>query len=102
MLKNVCFLYKFHYFFNFGSIASVKPSPIKLKTVTVIKIAKPGKIANHQAEGFARLRFNNFPQVIVSTGTPIPKKDKNASAKIAPAIPKATEINTGDKAFGRA
>ena len=37
-----------------------------------------------------------------SSVIPIPKKDKVASAKIAPAMPKATKIMTGPMALGRA
>lgn len=42
------------YCFKRGSMASVKPSPIRLKVVTVINMAKPGKMANHQACGIWR------------------------------------------------
>ena len=38
----------------------------------------------------------------MSSGTPIPKKDKPLSIKIAEAIPKAILTNTGAKAFGNA
>ncbi len=45
---------------------------------------------------------NKLPHVTSSGGTPIPKKDKPDSVRIAPAIPNATVINTEVKAFGRA
>lgn len=65
-------------------------------------MAKPGKIANHQASVAFLEADNNCPQVTVSGGTPTPKKDKKASTKIDAATPKATAINTGESAFGSA
>jgi len=70
--------------------------------VTVIKIAKPGIIANHQAEETALALESIDPQVIVSAGTPTPINDKVDSIKIAEAIPKAIAIKTGERAFGKA
>ena len=63
-------------------------------------MARPGNTANHHAPVFCREADNNEPHVSDSAGTPIPKKDKVASVKIADAIPKAMAISTGDKALG--
>ena len=70
--------------------------------VTVINMANPGNIANHQAGAYSRALLNNLPQVITSDCVPIPKKDKLDSAKMAPATQNAIEISTGVKAFGMA
>ena len=85
---------------NLESNASANPSPIKLKRVTVIKIAKPGNIANHHDVVLSLAKLNNSPQVISSFSRPIPKKDRKASIKIADATPNAIVINTGAIEFG--
>lgn len=92
----------YSYFFCLGSNASVNPSPIKLNSVTVKKIAKPGKIATQSCDFPPCAKESNLPQVKVSGGIPKPIKDKNDSVKTAAAIPKAIVIKTGDKAFGMA
>ena len=89
----------FSYFLRRGSMASVSPSPIKLKMVTVIKMAKPGKIANHHALGDCLADESKAPHV-TSSPLPKPKKDKEDSIKMAEAIPKAIAINTGARALG--
>ena len=38
----------------------------------------------------------------ISSGTPIPKNERELSIRIAEAIPKAIETNTGANAFGKA
>src|ERR1051325_1672890 len=88
--------------FSRGSRASVSPSPIRLKTVTVMNIAKPGKIASHHAEGDCLANESSLPQVMVSAATPNPRKERKDSTKIAEAIPNAMEISTAVKPFGMA
>ena len=68
----------------------------------VINIAIPGNIISHQEEVSCLPSPNNDPQVITSSGTPIPRKDKPLSINIAEAIPNAILTNTGARAFGRA
>lgn len=82
-------------------MASVRPSPIKLKMVTVIKMAKPGNIANHHAFGAERAALSKPPQV-TSSPLPKPKNEREDSIKMAEAIPKAIAINTGARALGMA
>ena len=57
-------------------MASVNPWPIKLKMVTVIKIAPPGNIASHQAPGNFLASDKSIPQVTVSSPIPNPKKSE--------------------------
>jgi hypothetical protein len=71
--------WKTSYCFSLGSRASIRPSPIRLNIVTVIKIAKPGNIATHHACGTPRASDSILPQVTCSGGTPIPRNDKLAS-----------------------
>ena len=68
----------------------------------VMKIANPGNITNHQASNSCLPRFNKDPQVTTSSGTPIPRNERELSISIAEATPKAIETNTGAKAFGKA
>ena len=68
----------------------------------VINIAIPGKIISHHASILPLPRFNKDPQVTTSSGTPIPRKERPLSIRIADAIPKAILTNTGARAFGRA
>ena len=88
------------YFFCLGSSASVNASPIKLKTVTVIKIAHPGKTASHHADGDCRAAARSEPHVTVSGETPTPKKERVDSISIAAAIPKEIVMSTGESALG--
>ena len=67
-----------------------------------MNMAKPGNMTNHHASNSCRPKFNKDPQVTTSSGTPIPKKDRELSISIAEATPKAMETNTGAKAFGKA
>jgi hypothetical protein len=53
-----------------------------------MKMAIPGNKINHQASGSVLPIFSMEPQVTVSAGTPIFKKDNPLSINIAEAIPK--------------
>ena len=89
------------YCFNLGSNASVSPSPIRLKIVTVTKMATPGNTANHHALiPASREAFKSEPQVTCSGGTPTPINERNDSVKIADAIPKAIAMSTGANEVG--
>jgi hypothetical protein len=57
-------------------------------------------MASHQAELDCLADDRRDPHVIVSAGTPIPKKDKVDSIRMAVAIPKAIAISTGESALG--
>ena len=83
-------------------MASVNPSPNKLKTVTVTKMAKPGIIANHHALKYPRAPESILPQVTSSGFIPIPRKERLDSNKIAPATPKAMATKTLESEFGKA
>ena len=65
-------------------------------------MARPGKIASHQAEKLVLALLNILPQLSSSGEVPIPKKDRDASRSIAEAIPKAMVIKTGVMALGMA
>lgn len=67
-----------------------------------MKMARPGKTIIHQASGSILPVFNMEPQVTVSAGTPIFKKDSPLSINMAEAIPKAMVTKTGAKALGKA
>ena len=88
------------YCLSLGSIASVKPSPSKLNSVTVMNMANPGKIANHHAGTYDRDADNKLPHVTSSGATPMPKNDSELSNNIAPAIPNAIVIKTDESEFG--
>ena len=75
---------------------------MRLYTVTVIKIAIPGKSTSHQALNFSLPSLTREPQVTRSGGTPMPRKDKLDSIKMADAIPNAMETKAGAIPFGRA
>ena len=92
----------FPYTFILGSSASLRLSPIKLKAVTVRKIANPGKIASHQAPLERRASKRREPQVGTSTLTPTPMKEREDSRRMALAIPNEIATNTGAIAFGNA
>ena len=64
----------------------------------VIKMANPGKTANHQAEKSDLASLNILPQLTCSTGRPIPKNESVDSSKTVPAKPNdnatITVVNT--------
>lgn len=70
-------------------MASVSPSPRRLNTVTVTKIANPGMIANHQALKYPLAAESILPHVTSSGRIPIPRNDKLDSSRMALATPKA-------------
>jgi len=90
------------YFLNFGSIASLKPSPIKLRESTVMRIHKPGNTTIHHAEGLSLPELINDPQVSILVGTPTPINESDDSIKIALATPIEIAMNAGAIAFGNA
>ena len=63
--------------------------------VMVMKIANPGNTASHHEEELVLASDSNNPQVMTSAGIK-PMKERNASIRIAAAIPKAKAISTGD------
>ena len=63
-------------------------------------MADPGKMANHQALILFLDKLNMLPQVTSLGDTPIPRNDRNASIRIAAAIPKAIVISTGVNELG--
>ena len=87
---------------HLSPIASASPSPIKLKIVTVTKIAAPGNTASHQALALPLAILRRLPQVSPSAPMPIPRNDSVDSIKIAEATPNATVMSTGPMAFGSA
>src|SRR5215207_10107350 len=66
-----------------------------------MKMATPGKTASHQANVVVLASCKIEPQVTSSAGTPIPRKLRLDSTRIAPAMPSTTETMTGAKAFGK-
>ena len=85
-----------------GSAASRTPSPTRLKHVTVVKRAMPGKITIHQSSWMRSLpSLSNPPHEAWSGGTPKPRNERVDSARMAPAIPKEAETRTGPRALGR-
>ena len=83
-------------------MASVRPSPRRLKTVTVTKIANPGMIANHHALKYPLAADSMLPQVTSSGRIPIPRNDKLDSNRMALATPKAIATNTYESELGNA
>ena len=75
---------------------------MRLYAVTVIKIASPGKTTSHHASKFSLPAASSDPQVTISGGTPMPKKDNDHSARMADAIPKAMATMAGARALGNA
>src|SRR6188768_2139232 len=86
---------------NFGSMASRKPSPTKLKANTTSKMAAPGIRNNHGASKmYDRPSAKMLPQVAYGGRTPKPRNDSADSVKIACATLIVAVTSTGAIAFG--
>ena len=78
------------------------PSAMRLKLMMVAKMHNPGNITSHQALNCSRLSANSRPQLTVSSGTPMFKKDNDDSVMMADAMPNAMVTNAGAMALGKA
>ena len=67
----------------------------------MMKMATPGTSTSHHAAALLRAPARSEPQVMASAGTPIPRKLRPDSARMAPATPKAAGMSTGAIALGR-
>ena len=76
-----------YYFFIFGSNASLNPSPNRLKERMIKLIRTAGKITRY---GYVVIPFNatevREPRLAIGAETPIHRKLKKASVKIADGI----------------
>ena len=82
------------------SIASLNPSPRRLKPKLVIKIVIPGRVVIHHAERkYCLPSFMIVPQII-EVGSPKPKKVNVLRLNIAPATSMVAETIIGEIVFG--
>ena len=89
--------------FILGSRASRRPSPKRLMLSTVTRRQTPGGIHIHGRMAITETdwaAYSIFPQDALGTWTPIPKKLRPDSCKIALATPKVNEIRMGEKELG--
>src|SRR5215218_263061 len=85
-----------------GSTMSRRPSPSRLKPSTVRKIARPGKVENHQASGrYWRLSEIASPQSGSGGVAPMPRKPSTAATRIVKPMPMVARTMTGEMQFGR-
>src|SRR5690606_17519225 len=90
-------------YLDFGSIASRRPSPIKLMHITVANIHKPGGIHSHGrcCKLYISLAYwIRFPQVGTGGATPSPRKDRALSCSIAEATAKVALTTMYPTVFG--
>ena len=91
------------YNIDFGSSASLRPSPMKLMLSTVMSIANPdgshiqGLPANIAIDCAS---YIILPQLAIGGCTPMPRKLSDDSISIALAVLKVMLISTGATAFG--
>ncbi len=86
------------------STASLNPSPIKLMANTATKIKIPAGTHLHGSAVNTRIDWapdKMFPQLGLGGCTPTPKKLKEASVRIAVAIPKVALTKIGEMTFGK-
>src|ERR1700690_750771 len=84
-----------------GSSLSRKKSPRMLKLITVMLMARPGKITIQGAELiYARFRLIIEPQVGVGGCTPRPRNDSAASSRMNPPTRRLPATRISGSAFG--
>src|SRR4029450_5033197 len=87
--------------FSFGSSASRKPSPSRLKASTVMRMARPGKVTIQGAlRKNSRASASIVPHSGVGAWAPRPRKPSAAASRMAEETPSVDWTIRGAKQFG--
>ena len=87
--------------FSFGSSASRRPSPVRLKASTVIRIARPGSVTTHHALWMNSSALASIePHSGVGGCAPRPRKPSAAASRIADEKPSVAWTISGAAQFG--
>ena len=83
-----------------GSSQSRMPSPTKLKPITTVRMARPGKVATHHWFTSSRPSDTIDPHSGVGGTTPRPRNDRPANTRMALPRSSVTSTISGPTAFG--